>query len=340
MRSALKTWPFMLILALGGGGLFLVLVVKHGASAVGSATNAVGWGLGLVVLSHFLPLIMDVLSWSALLPRGQRPAFASLLAIRWMGESVSSMLPVAQVGGEVVRVRLAAARGVPLPAATASVVAGMTVSLGTQIVFTLSGLMLLAFIVGGNNWLGPALVGSLVAVVAAGGFLAVQHYGIFRMMGAIAGRVLGSHGPIGLARRGEELDAAIRQLYAQRSAILRCCGWTMCVWLAASLETWIALKALGVDGTYGDAFVLESASQGIRSAAFLVPGALGVQEAGYLIVGGMLGMSPATALALALIRRVRELAFGVPGVLAWQWTEGFDWWKRRWSAQRTAGKSA
>ena len=78
-------------------------------------------------------------------------------------------------------------------------------------------------------------------------------------------------------------------------------------------------------------------AQGIRSAAFLVPGALGVQEGGYVIVGGWLGISPADCMALALIRRMRELAFGVPGVISWQWLEGFAWWKRRALGRPAAG---
>jgi hypothetical protein len=36
----------------------------------------------------------------------------------------------------------------------------------------------------------------------------------------------------------------------------------------------------------------------------------------------MLGIPSDVAMALALVRRVRELAWGIPGLLAWQWVEG------------------
>jgi hypothetical protein len=39
-------------------------------------------------------------------------------------------------------------------------------------------------------------------------------------------------------------------------------------------------------------------------------------------VGKLLGISGEAAFALALIARVRELAVGVPGVIAWQLYEG------------------
>ena len=60
----------------------------------------------------------------------------------------------------------------------------------------------------------------------------------------------------------------------------------------------------------------------IRSVAFPVPGGLGVQEGGYLVVGNLLGIPGDAAFALSLIARVRELALGIPGLVAWQVIEG------------------
>ena len=56
--------------------------------------------------------------------------------------------------------------------------------------------------------------------------------------------------------------------------------------------------------------------------SFFVPGALGVQEGGYLLICAMFGVSAPSALALSLIRRIRELALGVPGLLLWHRMEG------------------
>ncbi|MDX6769446.1 MAG: TIGR00374 family protein, partial [Elusimicrobiota bacterium] len=63
---------------------------------------------------------------------------------------------------------------------------------------------------------------------------------------------------------------------------------------------------------------LESLGQAVRAAAFAIPGALGVQEGGYLVLGGLLGIAPDTALALSLTKRFRELVLGLPGLLVWQ----------------------
>jgi len=92
-------------------------------------------------------------------------------------------------------------------------------------------------------------------------------------------------------------------------------------------EIWIALFALGVSTSFTTALILESVAQAIRGALFLVPGALGVQEGGYLLVGGLLGIHGEAALALSLIRRVRELILGIPGLVAWQLIEGGRLWQ-------------
>jgi len=59
-----------------------------------------------------------------------------------------------------------------------------------------------------------------------------------------------------------------------------------------------------------------------RSAGFVVPGALGVQEAGFIVVCDLFGIPPDAAIALSMLKRARELVVGVPGLIAWQWSEG------------------
>jgi hypothetical protein len=68
--------------------------------------------------------------------------------------------------------------------------------------------------------------------------------------------------------------------------------------------------------------MLESLIQAVRSAAFFMPGALGVQEGGLILLGAVVGLGPEVALALSLIKRIRELAVGLPALLAWQMVEG------------------
>jgi uncharacterized membrane protein YbhN (UPF0104 family) len=88
-----------------------------------------------------------------------------------------------------------------------------------------------------------------------------------------------------------------------------------------ALEIWLALYFLGVQVSFTEAVVIESLIQAVSSAAFFVPGGLGVQEGGFVLIGGALGLDPATCLALAGARRIRDLLIFVPGLFAWQIAE-------------------
>ena len=67
--------------------------------------------------------------------------------------------------------------------------------------------------------------------------------------------------------------------------------------------------------SWADALLLESVGQAIRGAAFAVPGALGVQEGGYVLLATLVGLPSHAGLALSLAKRTREILLGLPGLL-------------------------
>ena len=48
---------------------------------------------------------------------------------------------------------------------------------------------------------------------------------------------------------------------------------------------------------------------------FIVPAGMGVQEAGLIAFGALLGVSGPAAVALSLAKRMREILFGLPALL-------------------------
>jgi uncharacterized membrane protein YbhN (UPF0104 family) len=102
-----------------------------------------------------------------------------------------------------------------------------------------------------------------------------------------------------------------------RASLLRLVGWA-----AGTGEIWLVMQSLGQPIGVADAYILESLGSGVRAATFMVPGALGALEGGYILFGAIFGLPADTALAISLSKRVRELAFGVPGLLLWQYVEG------------------
>jgi len=58
-----------------------------------------------------------------------------------------------------------------------------------------------------------------------------------------------------------------------------------------------------------------------RSAGFLIPGALGVQDVTLVMIGKLVGIPIETAILIAVAKRLREISIAVPGLLLWQWIE-------------------
>jgi putative membrane protein len=326
------------LLGLAGAGLFTVLLIRQGAPQVGAAFVSAGWAIAAVVIYHLaVPVFLDAIAWWVLFPNSDRLSLWQLFWMRWIGESVSTLVPSAAVGGDVVRARLAALHGASVPNAAASVLVDITLGVFVQIAFTLAGLALIVSVTGHQGFVRPILIGALLGVIGIVGFYIVQRLGMFRFIGVIISRLANSSDWHSLINSGETLDRTIRTLYARLRGVIGCCVWTTVSLVLGSGEIWIALHAIGRQATLINAVIFQSVILAIRSAMFPVPGALGVQEGGYVVVGNLLGIPGDAAFALSLIARVRELILGIPGLITWQLIEARRLWRARLAANESAG---
>ena len=86
-------------------------------------------------------------------------------------------------------------------------------------------------------------------------------------------------------------------------------------------ETWLILRWLGHPVSAGAAIALESLTQAARSIFFVIPAGLGVQEIGLIGLGRIIGINAEVAISLSLAKRLREVLFGLPALIVWQWLE-------------------
>lgn len=319
-----------------GLAVFIGLVVYTGGRSVVSALAAAGWGLLGLGVFHLLPLVLDAAGMHVLLARRLR--FGRTLLARWVGESVNSLLPAGQMGGPVVMARQLGQHGVPGARAAAAVTVATTQQMLAQAAFALLGIALLSGRAAGGA-LVPVLLGATAVLLAAGAcFYAAQRKGMFGTLGRLLARAAASRDFSALQRQAGQLDAAVTGLYRQRRAVCASFGLNLAGWLVGTGEVWIALRLVGHPVDVLDALLLESLGQAIRGAAFAVPGALGVQEGGYLLLAPLVGLPADAALALSLCKRARELMLGLPGLLYWHWRERSG--NRRRPLERDAGAGA
>ncbi|MFN8545205.1 MAG: lysylphosphatidylglycerol synthase domain-containing protein [Candidatus Binatia bacterium] len=301
-----------------GVALFTGLLAYHGLREVGAALATAGSGLIVVTLFHVVPMTIDALGWRRLLRGRHCPDGRTILLARWVGESVNGLLPVMQLGGNIAKARLLTRRGVPGPTAGASAVVDVTLVVLSQMLFTGIGFALLVLQWRGGRLALPVAAGTAVMGTLLAAFFAIQRHGLFGVLSRALARVARGSDLAALTSGAAALDAEVTALYEDGRAIAAAVLWHLASWIVGAGEVWLALAFLGHPVDLRTAVLVESLGQAVRASAFVVPGALGVQESGYLMLGRAIGVDPETAFALALAKRVRELLMGLPGLLAWQ----------------------
>ena len=301
----------------------LWLIWNDNPVAVLALMRTAGLGLVLAGLVHVLPMLANARDWQTLIRGAHRPSFFAMLRLVWIRESVNSLLPVARIGGEIVSFRLMRRWQVRSSTAVASLIVDMQLTLISQLLFTMVGIgFLLAHAQSNALRLADDLAWGVVALTPLLVLFAlVQHANPFERLTRVLNRVTSGQ-LAALAGRSVHIDRAIKLVWRRRGVVLRYLFWwqpLQC--FATALEIWVALYFLGARVSFIEAVVIESLIQALSSAAFFVPGGLGVQEGGFILIGGALGLDPATCLALAGARRIRDLLIFVPGLFAWQIAE-------------------
>jgi putative membrane protein len=299
--------------------LFVGVLVSQDLSAIIATLAHAGWGLLLVALFHLLPLLLDAIAICVLFePGSSRSPYRDSLLARWVGESANSLMPAGQIGGPVLMARHLAQRGMLGQDAAAAIIVSTTLQTFAQIVFALIGVILLGAQSNSSSPLAlrtSALIASAFLAVQVGGFYLIQRRGLFGKLMRAVRRFSAKRDWSQWITQAQAIDLAVEGTYRRNGAVTSSFLLSLVGWLVGTGEVYLIALLLGTPVSWRDALLLESLGQAIRGAGFAIPGALGVQEGGYLLLGPLAGLSPDAALALSLAKRARELLLGLPGLL-------------------------
>ncbi|HEY2781789.1 MAG TPA: flippase-like domain-containing protein [Steroidobacteraceae bacterium] len=299
--------------------LFVAVLVSQDLPGIIATLAHAGWGLLLVAAFHLLPLWLDAAAICVLFEPGssRSPVKDSLLA-RWVGESANSLMPAGQLGGPVLMARYLARHGLPMEEAAAAITVSTTLQTFAQIAFALLGVVVLGL---RSSQFSPAalrtaaLIASAFLAVQVGGFYLIQRRGLFSKLMSAVRRFSRKRDWSQWVAQAQAIDLAVQNTYRRNGPVTASFLLSLVGWIVGTGEVYLIAAFLGTPVSWRDAFVLESLGQAIRGAGFAIPGALGVQEGGYLLLAPLAGLAPGAALALSLAKRSRELLLGLPGLL-------------------------
>jgi len=305
-----------------GLALFMGLVWQANPSLVWQQLRAIGPWAPILLLPSLGIYLVDAFAWRYCFREAPSLGYWRLFLVRMAGESLNNSLPSAYLGGEPLKAYLLQREGLAGPEGIASVVVGKTALTVAQVGFLFVG-MTCALAATSSHASLPALVGgsALVATLFLGSmalaYLA-QRRGPGRLLRTFSERTgllttfVESRAPaldsLDQTLSDYDVQAPGRFWLATGLFLLAWCGEFLEIALFCHLSglapSWLALIALGSLATVA------------KAAGLFLPGSLGVQEGGNVLLFLAFGLSEALAMTFSLVRRARELLWIGFGLLA------------------------
>jgi putative membrane protein len=311
----------IVIIAVLGLALAFYLVMYVGLGAVFSAAVAVGWsGFAILCLYVLVPFLILGAAWYVLLPDSPWPEVRIFVWARMVRDAATEVLPFSQLGGIVIGARAAILHGVSQPQSFASMIVDVTTEMLAQIAYIALGVAIFSartprtpFTLSLTTGL---IIGLVLAAAAGAGFLALQRYSQ-KMTAKITTRIFP-----GAIAATSAVTAALHAIYRSPARVGVSVALHLAGWIASAIGAWIAFRLIGARVDLGAVLAIESLICATRSIAFMIPNALGVQEAAYAVLAPLFGVGAEIGLAVSLLKRARDIAVGVPVLLIWQAVEG------------------
>ncbi len=306
-----------------GCALLVALFVRSDMPAMLHTMDLAGLQLLWLVPYRGAFFLLYAIGWRVLLrpyDPHSRAGFPYIYWVTTVRDAIDRLLPVASVGGGLAAIRLMRWRGLPSIPVAVSVIVEILLTLVVVYVFTAIGLLLFLHLraTGGdyNQVLIAFLLSLPVPVLTA---LVARHGSMFQRLHRVLRPIVGTRL---MAEGAELLDRELRATLQRVGALFSAGALQLIAFVSASFEVWFALRLFGHPVSVEVAVALESLTQAARYLAFIVPAGIGVQEAGFMLFGHLLGIGAELALAVSMAKRLREVLCGIPSLLSWQWIEG------------------
>ncbi|HXJ84644.1 MAG TPA: flippase-like domain-containing protein [Candidatus Methylomirabilis sp.] len=293
-----------------GAGLLVWLVLSSGVGSIIADLAKVGPGVLVILLIEFGAHALNTLGWWFTLPKRQRAGtYGWLYWVRAAGQAINESTPMASLGGEPAKMVLLRSR-VSTGAAAASLLASKVSFCVAKALFIILGM---AFVWSRLDLPPKLSLALLVAFFAMVGGIAA--FAVIQMRGIGAGTVavlqrLGL--PVRWMARVEaslhEVDAHLKDFYLARPGdLLRSVAAHGCAFACGVLQIALLLDWLALPFDLAAAVGIEAFAALISLVTFIVPGSLGVQEGGKVLIFAALGLPRPAAMAVGITFRLITL---------------------------------
>ena len=298
--------------------VFSALFVWHGVNDV--ARILAEGGIALVGVCLFFPgeQVLAALAWRVLFSEDRKPSLRHTLLASWIGSAVNTLLPVATIGGEVVKTRVIIGLGQEANKALALMLVDKTVQALAVACWAVVGITILAFTVSDVTIVVGTFISLVLLLFGIGIFILLQVRGGLNRAAGIISKHFQIDENSSFFKRLKAIDCNLRGSYTHIHRIVL--GSLLRLLQRVFLAGEVVLIGCFVGASIGfvEAIIFKGIVGAVRGASFAVPGGIGVQEGSYVAIGILLGYSPETMLAVSLATRIREILPSIPALIWWQ----------------------
>jgi len=306
-----------------GLGLFGWVLWQTDLDQVGTAMAQIGLVGALAVAAVYLTaFLVDTQCWQLAVPSAPLGPtwFYRLWKVRMVGEAFNVTLPSTMGGEPVKAVLLKRHFGIGYKESGSSLVIAKTVNLWTVLLYAGIGLTAMGIddvLTEGTRtaaWLGLGVLG-----ICTAGFFAVQRWRMASRLGHLLGRWRYFRALDAVLNKIDAVENYFHDFYADRPA--RFAGalvLSFTNWCLGMLEIWVVLHFLGSPVAIYEAWMIGTLIELVRAGTFFIPASLGAAEVTFVVMAEALTGQGAIGLAVALVRRARELVWIAWGLsLGW-----------------------
>jgi uncharacterized protein (TIRG00374 family) len=298
---------FFLLLGLG---VLIVLATQIDLTKVKTYLHEMGWAFPLIFLPYTIVYICDTLGWRLAFGHSLPVPFHTLFFTRVGGEAINNITPLAYMGGEPVKAHLLTRFQVPMiQGMAASIIAKLLISISQFFFVILGGILALSHLVTRPDILWPLVVVVMVAGILLAGMSYGLRVGLFALLYGVLDRWRLTPSFVERWRQYLlQLDETIVGFYRQYpSHLLLSFGLHLAGWVIGSLEVVVIFYAAGIPLRFTEAVAIEALASVVKAVAFFIPGSLGVQDGGNVLLLALFGYPSSFGLTFSLVRRMREL---------------------------------
>lgn len=305
-----------------GAVLLGYMLYRFGSARVWLDLKSIGWRLLPIIALELMINGFNALGWWHTFPRQTRGGtLKEMFLVRLAGSALNQTLPAASLGGEPVRVLLLKHR-FPMSVTAAAVLSTKAAESLARALFVVCGMFLASGLIRpGYLPMRSLVIGFILTALGVAAFMTVQLGGFSGSLTSLVARlrVLGRSGKrieLGLKLAGEHL----RELYGSRpldfaaAVALSLAGLCLGV-----IQVWLMMGWLGLRRDWLSSLAVEAFSVLVNFILFAVPGSLGVQEGGKLLIFAALGLPVSTGLSIGVAFRLNSLANVAAGLAALAW---------------------